>query len=129
VPLVKAVVEVLGDWRPGVDVIVVAESQSRPTLIADLAAGLSRYLRVPVVGRWAIVDPDVAPGQGAANSAQRVAAVGRRCALQVDGPLDGLRVLLVDDLVATGWSLTLAARAVRRAGAAEVRPLVLAAQS
>lgn len=137
-PLVRAVLEVLGDWRPPVDGIVVVESRTRPTLTADLAAGLSRHLGVPVLGRWAIVDPDVVPGQGAANSAQRVAAVGRRFALQVeqrveeqlaDQPLDGLRVLLVDDRTDTGWTLTLAARAVRRAGAAEVRPLVLATTS
>ncbi|MDI6911390.1 DEAD/DEAH box helicase [Nocardioides sp.] len=139
VPLVRAVLEVLGDWRPPVDAIVVVESQTRPGLTADLAAGLSRHLGVPVLGRWAIVNPDVVPGQGAANSAQRVAAVGRRFALQVDQqvdqqaeqqqadqPLDGLRVLLIDDRTDTGWTLTLAARAVRRAGAAEVRPLVLA---
>jgi ATP-dependent DNA helicase RecQ len=129
VGLVRAVVEVLGDWGPPVDGIVVVESQTRPTLTGDLAAGLSRYLHVPVVGRWAIVDPDVGPGQGAANSAQRVAAVGRRFALQVDQPLEGQRVLLVDDRTDTGWTLTLAAHAVRRAGAAEVRPLVLATTS
>jgi ATP-dependent DNA helicase RecQ len=129
VPLVRAVVEVLGEWRPSVDAIVVVESQTRPLLTADLADGLSRYLRVPVVGRYAIVNPDVVPGQGAANSAQRVAAAGRRYSLQTDGPLDGQRVLLVDDRVGTGWTLTLAARAVRRAGASEVRPLVLAATS
>jgi ATP-dependent DNA helicase RecQ len=128
VPLVRAVVEVLGDWRPPVDGIVVVESATRPTLVADLADGLSRYLRVPVLGRFAIVDPDVAPGQGAANSAQRIAAVGRRFSLQADGLADQ-RVLLVDDRVGTGWTLTLAARAIRSAGAAEVRPLVLASQS
>jgi ATP-dependent DNA helicase RecQ len=130
VELVRAVVEVLGDWRPTVDAIVHVESASRPTLTADLAAGLSRYLRVPVVGRFAIVDPDVAPGQGAANSAQRVAAVGRRFRLDVDlGELDRPSVLLVDDLVVSGWTLTLAARALRRAGASQVLPLALASGS
>lgn len=123
--LVNAVIEVLGDWRPPVDGIVVVESQSHATLTQDLAAGLSRYLRVPVLGSWAIVDPDVAPGQGAANSAQRVAAIGRRSSLQAEG-LAGQRILLVDDRVVTGWTLTLAARAVLLAGATEVRPLVLA---
>ena len=133
VPLVKAVIEVLGDWRPAVDGIVVVESATRATLTADLAEGLSRYLRVPVVGRYAIADPSVEPGQGAMNSAQRVAAVGRRFRLDVpsaeDRPLEGQRVLLVDDLVATGWTMTLAARAVRRAGATEALPLALALQS
>lgn len=127
-PLVKAVIEVLGDWRPPVDGIVVVESATRPTLTADLADGLSRYLGVPIVGRWAIVDPDVAPGQGSANSAQRVSAVGRRFSLQADD-LSGRQVLLVDDRTDSGWTLTLAARAVRQAGAAEVRPLVLASQA
>ena len=35
-------------------------------------------------------------------------------------------MLLVDDQVVTGWTLTLAARDLRAAGAAAVRPLVLA---
>ena len=113
VPLVHAVLAMLDDWRPEVDAIVVVESLTRPTLTDDLAAGLSRRLQVPIVGRWAIVDPDVAPGRGAVNSAQRVAAVGRRATLQADVPA-GARVLLVDDLVVTGWTLTLAARAIRR---------------
>lgn len=128
VPLVQAVLTMLDDWRPEVDAIVFVESFSRPTLTEDLANGLSRRLGVPVVGRWAIADPDLPPGKGAANSAQRVAAVGRRSRLEADVP-PGARVLLVDDLVVTGWSLTLAARAVRSAGASAVLPLALAAQS
>jgi ATP-dependent DNA helicase RecQ len=101
------------------------ESARRPTLVADLAAGLSRYLRVPVAGSWAIVDDDVEPERGAVNSAQRVAAVGRRFALRAD-LAPGARVLLVDDLVGTGWTLTLAAKALREAGAEAVVPLTLA---
>ncbi|MCD4532954.1 DEAD/DEAH box helicase [Nocardioides sp. cx-169] len=127
VPLVKAVVEVLGDWHPQVEAIAYVESETRPTLTADLAEGLSRYLKVPVVARYAIVDPDVAPGQGAMNSAQRVAAVGRRFALQGDVPAGP--VLLVDDLVVTGWTMTRAAHALREAGATTVLPLALALQS
>ena len=81
------------------------------------------------MGRWAIVDPDVAPGQGAINSAQRVAAVGRRFAPPGRrDALEGRAVLLVDDLVVTGWTLTLAARAIRAAGAAAVLPLALGRQ-
>jgi ATP-dependent DNA helicase RecQ len=124
-PLVKAVVEVLGEWRPQVDAIVHVEAARRPTLVADLAAGLSRYLRIPIVGSYAIVDPGVEPERGAVNSAQRVAAVGRRFSLRAD-VAPGARVLLVDDLVGTGWTLTLAARALREAGAESVLPLTLA---
>ena len=124
VPLVRAVVEMLGDWRPPVEAVVAVESATRPTLARELAEGIARHLGVPVTARWAIVDPDVEPGRGAANSAQRVAAVGRRHALEGEVPAGP--VLLVDDQVVTGWSVTLAARAVRAAGATEVRPLVLA---
>jgi len=125
--LVHAVIEVLTDWRPHVDGIVVVESVTRPTLTADLAEGLSRFLKKPVVGRWSIVDPTVEPGQGAMNSAQRVAAVHRRFRLDADVPAGP--VLLVDDQVATGWTLTLAAAALREAGATEVLPLVLATRA
>jgi ATP-dependent DNA helicase RecQ len=81
-----------------------------------------------VLGTFAIVDPDIEPGRGQANSAQRVAAVGRRYDLHADVPA-GARVLLVDDLVVSGWTLTVAARALLKAGAAEVLPLALASQS
>jgi len=127
VPLVRAVIEVLGEWRPAAEAIVYAESARRPTLTRDFADGLSRYLKVPVVGRWSIVDPSVAPEQGSANSAQRVAAVGRRFALE--GEIPAGPVLLLDDLVATGWTMTLAGRAIRRAGATAVLPLALGTQS
>ncbi len=39
--LVHAVIEVLQDWRPHVEGIVVVESATRPSLTADLADGLS----------------------------------------------------------------------------------------
>ena len=125
VPLVRAVVEVLGDWRPQVQGIVVVESQTHGALVDDLAQGLSRYLNAPIVGRFAITDPDVHPGQGATNSAQRVAAVRRRYTLHADLEPD-TAVLLVDDRVGTGWTLTLAAQALHRAGASRVFPLALA---
>jgi ATP-dependent DNA helicase RecQ len=125
--LVRAVIEVLTDWRPQVDGLVVVESQTRPTLTTDLADGLSRFLKKPVVARWAIADPEVRPGQGAMNSAHRVAAVTRR--YRLEGEVPAGPVLLVDDQVATGWTLTLAARALREAGATAVLPLVLATRS
>ncbi|MDN5746506.1 MAG: recombinase RecQ, partial [Nocardioidaceae bacterium] len=125
--LARAMVALLADWQPSPGAIVVAESERRPQLVRDLASGLSRALGVPVIGRWAVVDPSVGPDRGATNSAQRVAAVSRRCSLRLDEPgaADGVRVLLVDDRLVTGWSLTLASAALHEAGAAEVLPLVL----
>jgi ATP-dependent DNA helicase RecQ len=129
--LAQAVMDVMKDWssewtaRP--DAIVVVESATRPTLVRDLAEGLSRVMQVPVVGTWAIHDPSVPPRAGASNSAQRVAAVRRRGGLDAQVP-SGATVLLVDDQVATGWTLTVAATAIRAAGADAVLPLALAAQ-
>ncbi|MBC2932209.1 RecQ family ATP-dependent DNA helicase [Nocardioides sp. zg-1228] len=129
--LAQAVMDVMKDWAPEwrsrPDVIVVVESATRPTLTRDLADGLSRVMQVPVVGTWAIRDPSVPPRAGQSNSAQRVAAVRRRGGLDADVPA-GATVLLVDDQVATGWTLTVAATAIRAAGASAVLPLALASQ-
>jgi ATP-dependent DNA helicase RecQ len=84
-------------------------------------------LHKPRLGRWAIADLGVEPDRGAMNSAQRVAAVLRRYRLEADVPTGP--VLLVDDQVVTGWTLTIAARALRQAGATEVLPLALATRS
>ncbi len=127
VPLVRAVVDVLAEWTPSVEAIVWVESATRPSLSRDLAQGLSRHLGVPVIGRLAIVDSGVLPGQGATNSAQRVAAVSRRFAYEGEAPTGA--VLLVDDQLVTGWTLTYGAHLLRAAGAPDVLPLVLATQS
>ena len=129
--LARAVLDMMKDWstqwpaRP--EAIVLVESARRPTLSRDLAEGISRVMQLPVVGTFAIVDPAVPPGAGQSNSAQRVAAVDRRFALQADVPSGP--VLLVDDLVVTGWTMTLAARALREAGATAVLPLALGLQA
>jgi len=129
--LAQAVMDVMKDWssqwpsRP--DAIVVVESATRPTLVGDLAEGLSRVMQVPVVGTWAIRDDSVPPRAGESNSAQRVAAVRRRGGLDAEIP-PGATVLLVDDQVMTGWTLTVAATAIRAAGAGAVLPLALATQ-
>lgn len=129
--LAQAVMDVMKDWssewtsRP--DAIVVVESATRPTLVRDLADNLSRVMQVPVVGTWSIRDASVPPRAGQSNSAQRVAAVRRRGGLDAEVPA-GATVLLVDDQVSTGWTLTVAATAIRAAGAGAVLPLALAAQ-
>ncbi len=130
--LAQAVMDVMKDWAPEwssrPDAIVVVESATRPTLGRDLADGLSRVMQVPIVGTWAIRDASVPPRAGQSNSAQRVAALRRRGGLDAQVPA-GATVLLVDDQVASGWTLTVAATAIRAAGASAVLPLVLASQS
>ena len=71
-----------------------------------------------------------ARGSGQHNSAQRLAAVW--ATLRVPEPVRavvaGLEgpVLLVDDRIETGWTMTVAAKLVREAGAPAVLPFVLA---
>ena len=129
--LTAALMAVMKDWAPDWQerpvAIVGVESASRPMLVGDLATGLSRVMKLPIIGRFAIVDPSVAPGQGAANSAQRVAAIHRRYRLEADVPPGP--VLLVDDLVVSGWTMTLAGGALRNAGATAVLPLALGTQT
>ncbi|MFL6172778.1 MAG: RecQ family ATP-dependent DNA helicase [Marmoricola sp.] len=126
--LVQGVLATLSDWQPRPDGIVGFESRSHPLLVDSLVDGLSRVGKIPVLGRIAIRNDDVAPGQGSTNSAQRVSAVSRRYALDA-AEVAGKRVLLVDDLIVSGWSMTLAAYWLRQAGADAVLPLALGSET
>jgi ATP-dependent DNA helicase RecQ len=128
--LVQGVIETIRHWAPTdkPETIVGFESRSHPLLVNSLVDGLARHLGVPVAGRVVIRDESIGSGQGSANSAQRVAALSRRYHLQAED-LAGKTVLLVDDLVVSGWSMTLAARWLRREGAAGVLPLALGSET
>lgn len=130
VPLRRAAAQVLDDWAPGVEGVVAVRSTTRPVLVGHLAEGLARYLGVPFVGAVGPVEGHAEPGRHDVNSATRLAGVARRLGLELSpGALAGLAgrsVLLVDDATDSGWTLTVAARLLRRAGAAAVHPFVLA---
>ena len=70
------------------------------------------------------------PGPRQFNSPQRLQAVWRE--LRLPAPLAGAvaalggPVLVVDDRIDSGWTMTVAARLLREAGAPGVLPLVLA---
>lgn len=124
--VLQACVRVLAEWgwdrRPVA--VVAMPSRSKPQLVDSLARGIAEIGRLPFLGALDLVDggPTGRPG---GNSAFRVAGVwGRFSAATLDLP-DG-PVLLVDDRVDSGWTLTIAARELRRAGAAEVLPFALA---
>ncbi|WP_062301431.1 RecQ family ATP-dependent DNA helicase [Demequina subtropica] len=140
VPLRGAAVRVLEDWealwdgvdpdgtaRTAVDAVVGVRSATRPLLAAHLAPGLARWLGVPFAGWVAPRHDRPGPDRHDVNSAVRLAGVARRLELEpgVAGDLDGARVMLVDDFTDSGWTLTVAARMLRQAGAASVLPFVL----
>lgn len=125
--------EVAGGTEPGplvIEAVVAVRSVTRPQMSYHLATGLAKYLGVPMIGAIGPVAGQEEPGRHDVNSAMRLAGVARRLQLQLgDGALRGLpgrAVLLVDDYTDSGWTLTVAARLLRQAGAAAVYPFVLA---
>jgi ATP-dependent DNA helicase RecQ len=131
--LLRACVPVLRDWdweqRP-VGVVAVP-SRRRPALVDSTARGLAEIGRLPYLGALDLV-ADGPVGDPGGNSAFRLAgvwgrlAVGQQLAAAVAGA--GGPVLLVDDVAHSRWTLTVAAQALRHAGAASVLPFTLAVE-
>ena len=129
--LLEGVIATLRDWpwetRPvGV---VAMPSLTRPQLVGSTAAAIAQRGRLPLLGSLD-VDPAVPVAGPGGNSAFRLASVWGRFAVgpqlaetlaQAPGP-----ILLVDDLVDSRWTVTVAARALRAAGAPAVLPFALA---
>ncbi len=143
--VLKAAVTVLADWArspggwaPGVPDtsarpvgVVAVPSLARPHLVGSLARGIADIGRLPYLGALAYTGPDGAHAVRRSNSAQRLRALSGAFAVseELSGALAAAPgpVLLVDDFTDSGWTLAVAARLLRRAGAAQVLPLVLAA--
>ncbi|MBW8804825.1 MAG: DEAD/DEAH box helicase [Catenulisporales bacterium] len=132
--MLDGIVKVLAAWgwkeRP--TAVVAIGSHRRPVLIGDTAQRIAALGRLEYLG---VVAPAGA-GAGQAprgNSAQRLKQVHDAFVLGADlaaavaahqGP-----ILLVDDRVDTGWTMTVAARMLRQAGADAVLPFALAVQA
>ncbi|MGP3959069.1 RecQ family ATP-dependent DNA helicase [Nonomuraea sp. 3N208] len=127
-----AVVRVLSawDWRARPVAVVSMPSATRPKLVRSFAERLAQVGRLTYLGELGYRAGS--PGQQF-NSAKRVQAVRGTLAMPKDLGAQiaqcGGPVLLVDDRVDTGWTMTLAAALVRHAGAPAVLPLVLATVS
>ena len=130
--LLRAVIQVLAawDWRERPVAVVSLPSASRPELVRSFAERLAQIGRLTYLGELGYRAGS--PGQQF-NSAKRVQAIRATLAMPKDlagrvaecgGP-----VLLVDDRVDTGWTMTLATALVRHAGAPAVLPLALATVS
>jgi ATP-dependent DNA helicase RecQ len=130
--LADAMVQVLASWgwkqRPAA--VVVMPSRTRPELITSLGQRIAAIGRLPYLGALGYATED-GPGARRHNSAQRLATLWRALVVPEDlrdaltshgeGP-----VLLVDDQIDTGWTMTVAAMRLRDAGAPAVLPLALA---
>jgi ATP-dependent DNA helicase RecQ len=131
--LTDAVVKVLAawDWSSRPVSVVTLPSRTRPVLVESLGQRIAAIGRLSYLGSLGYATAD-GPGPRRHNSAQRLASLWRalvvpdslRDALAAaadDGP-----VLLVDDRIDSGWTMTVAAALLRDAGAPAVLPLVLA---
>jgi ATP-dependent DNA helicase RecQ len=129
--LLNASVEVLRTWgweqRPVA--VVAVPSRSRPTLVTTLGERLARVGQLRWLGPLDRSGDDRPVSR--TNSAQRVRALHGAFAVTPEqaatlAELIDPVVLLVDDRVDTGWTIALAARELRLAGAAAVLPFALA---
>ena len=132
----RAVVAVLAawDWERRPAGVVALSSRTRPRLIGSLARRLAQVGRLEFVGEL----PRAGGGPARRGGARRATACNawppctrrsrcpnrwpQRCR-RLDAP-----VLLVDDVVNSGWTMTVVARQLRLAGAAAVLPLALAVE-
>jgi len=147
--LLQACVGVLKDWAgegwSGQDLsaaggsggnrpvaVVSIPARARPLLTRSFAQGIADIGRLPYLGELSLAHGGPRGSRGG-NSAYRLAGVWDRlvvgpelaASLAEQGVVGGT-VLLVDDLVDSRWTMTLAARALRQAGVGAVLPLLLA---
>ncbi len=124
--LVQATVRVLAvwDWAQRPEAVVHVGSNRRPQLVADIAARIAEIGRLPDLGA---VPHRGQSSTGRSNSALRLRDVWGAFELPpaLAEQVAGHRVLLVDDLTDSGWTLTVVGRLLRQAGASAVYPFVL----
>ncbi|QTJ64884.1 RecQ family ATP-dependent DNA helicase [Rhodococcus sp. ZPP] len=112
------------DWTQRPTAVMAVESTTHPLLAASLAERLAQIGRLEHLG--VLRQRPGHPPVSAANSAYRVAGLADAWETpQLPGSTGP--VLLVDTLTDTGWTLTMAARTLRAAGATSVLPFALAA--
>ena len=130
--LADAMVKVLASWdwaqRPAS--VVTMPSRTRQQLITSLGQRISAVGRLPYLGALGYASAD-GPGARRHNSAQRLGSLWQALIAgdELRGALkdnDGGPVLLIDDQIDSGWTMTVAAMLLRDAGAPAVLPLALA---
>jgi ATP-dependent DNA helicase RecQ len=127
--LAGAAMEVIrGRWRPNPmpEWVTCVPSASRPGLVEAFAERLASTLALPYVP--SLTSSAGPPQAEMANSAQQAAnardRLGAHASVVRSGP-----VLLVDDLVDSRWTLTVAGSLLREHGSGPVLPFALAAVS
>lgn len=124
--LVTACAMLVREWdpRPAPAWVTCIPSLRHPTLVPDFARRLATALNLPFIET--LRKTDARPEQKEmANSAQQARNVDGSLALTINGFPTG-PVLLVDDMVDSRWTLTVASWLLRAHGAGDVWPVALA---
>jgi ATP-dependent DNA helicase RecQ len=123
--LVDAALRLLRDWAPVPRPVWVAciPSTTSPSLVPDFAQRLAAALGLPLHDVVRRVRP-TRPQKEMENSVQQLLNV--HTAFEVVTPVPDGPVLLIDDVVDSGWTLTTVGVALREAGSDIVYPFTLA---
>ena len=124
--LVRACADLMAQWtpRPAPEWVTCIPSRRRPDLVPDFAERLATEMGLPFRRSLSKVE-DRAEQKSMANSVQQARNVDGSLAVSLE-PLPGGPVLLVDDMVDSRWTLTVAAWLLRSNGSGAVWPLALA---
>lgn len=123
--LVEACLKLVQQWdpRPAPKWVACVPSRRQPDLVPEFAARLAAALRVPF--HAALEKTEDRPEQKSmANSTQQARNVDGSLMVSID-PVPATPVLLVDDMVDSRWTMTVAAWLLRSSGSGPVWPLAL----
>jgi ATP-dependent DNA helicase RecQ len=124
--LVQASVELMQEWdpQPKPTWVTCIPSRRHPDLVPDFAQRLAAALGLPFRGILEKTD-DRPEQKSMANSTYQARNIDGSMAVRDETMPEG-PVLLVDDMVDSRWTFTVAAWLLRSAGSADVWPLALA---
>ena len=124
--LVRACAALMAQWtpRPAPEWVTCIPSRRHPNLVPDFAGRLAAEMGLPFHRSLSKVK-DRAEQKSMANSVRQARNVDGSLAVST-GPLPGGSVLLVDDVVDSRWTLTVAAWLLRSNGCGHVWPLAFA---
>lgn len=123
--LVQACVEMISQWQPepAPEWVTAIPSLKHPEIVPNFAKRLADALDLPFYE--VLMKTEDRPEQKSmANSSQQARNLDGSMAL-VDQPMPSGPVLLVDDIVNSRWTLTVAAWLLRMGGSGEVWPVAL----
>lgn len=127
--LIEAIMEMLRDrWRPDPppEWVTCVPSRLRPALVPDCAQRLAVALRVPFLP---VVVKTKDNEQQKTQQNQFHQCRNLDGVFSIDAPIPAGPVLLLDDVVDSGWTMTVVAALLRQSGAGPVWPVAVATAS